>query len=103
MSTVQDRLHALGYVIPEPLRLPPGVTLPFPWVRVVGNRALISGHGPTNADGSLAEPLGKVGSQVTQEQAFVAARLTGWPSWAASSASSEAWSASPVGRECSAW
>ena len=77
MSTVEDRLHALGYVIPEPLKLPPGVALPFPWVRVVGNRALISGHGPTNADGSLAEPLGKVGSQVTQEQPFVAARLTG--------------------------
>jgi len=77
MSTVEDRLHALGYVIPEPLRLPPGITLPFPWVRVVGNRALISGHGPTNADGSLAEPLGKVGREVTQEQAFVAARLTG--------------------------
>jgi enamine deaminase RidA (YjgF/YER057c/UK114 family) len=77
MSTVEDRLHALGYVIPEPLRLPPGVALPFPWVRVVGNRAYISGHGPTNADGSLADPLGKVGSQVTQEQAFVAAHLTG--------------------------
>ena len=77
MSTVEDRLHALGYVIPEPLKLPPGVALPFPWVRVVGTRAFISGHGPTNADGSLAEPLGKVGSQVTQEQAFVAARLTG--------------------------
>ena len=77
MSAIEDRLHALGYVIPEPLRLPPGVSLPFPWVRVSGNRALISGHGPTNADGSLAEPLGKVGSQVTQEQAFVAARLTG--------------------------
>jgi enamine deaminase RidA (YjgF/YER057c/UK114 family) len=77
MSTVDDRLHALGYVIPEPLQLPAGVTLPFPWVRVSGNRVLISGHGPTNADGSLAEPLGKVGSQVTQEQAYVAARLTG--------------------------
>jgi enamine deaminase RidA (YjgF/YER057c/UK114 family) len=77
MSTIEDRLHALGYVIPEPLKLPPGAVLPFPWVRVVGNRALISGHGPTNADGSLAGPLGKVGSQVTPEQAFVAARLTG--------------------------
>jgi len=77
MSTVEDRLHALGYVLPAPLRLPPGVALPFPWVRVVGHRALISGHGPTNADGSLAEPLGKVGSQVTPEQAFVAARVTG--------------------------
>src|SRR6188508_1820044 len=77
MSTVESRLHALGCIIPEPLRLPPGVTLPFPWIRVVGNRALISGHGPTNADGSLAKPLGKVGSEVSLEQALVAARLTG--------------------------
>jgi len=44
---------------------------------VVGNRALISGHGPTNADGSLAHPLGKVGADVTPEQAYIAARLTG--------------------------
>jgi hypothetical protein len=77
MSTIEERLQALGYALPAPLRLPPGVTLPFPWVRVVGNRALISGHGATDADGSLAKPLGQVGSQVTQEQAFVAARLAG--------------------------
>ena len=77
MATIEDRLHALGYVLPEPLQLPPGMTLPFPWVRVSGNRAFISGHGPTNTDGSLAGPFGKVGSQVTEEQAFVAARLTG--------------------------
>lgn len=77
MSTVEDRLHALGYAIPQPLKLPPGIALPFPWVRVVGTRAVISGHGPTHADGSLAEPLGKVGTRLTQEQAFVAARLTG--------------------------
>jgi YjgF/chorismate_mutase-like, putative endoribonuclease len=77
MSSIEDRLQALGYVLPAPLRLPPGVTLPFPWVRVVGTRALISGHGPTDADGSLAKPLGQVGGQVTQEQAFEAARLAG--------------------------
>jgi enamine deaminase RidA (YjgF/YER057c/UK114 family) len=77
MSLVEDRLSALGLVLPQPLQIPPGVTLPFPWVRVVGNRAVISGHGPTNADGSLAQPLGKVGTQVTQEQAYEAARLTG--------------------------
>jgi enamine deaminase RidA (YjgF/YER057c/UK114 family) len=51
--------------------------LPFPWIRVIGSRALISGHGPTNADGSLALPLGKVGRDVTIEQAYAAARLTG--------------------------
>ena len=59
------------------MQLPPGATLPFPWVRVVGTRVLISGHGPTNEDGSLARPLGKVGAEVTVEQAYEAARLTG--------------------------
>ncbi len=77
MQTAEERLAALGYVLPEPLKLPPGVTLPFPWIRVVGSRALISGHGPTNADGSLAQPLGKVGAEVTEAEAYVAARLTG--------------------------
>ena len=77
MATTEERLFALGYVLPEALKLPSGVTLPFPWVRVVGSRAIISGHGPTNPDGSLAQPLGKVGIEVTEEQAYVAARLTG--------------------------
>ncbi|HQR20672.1 MAG TPA: RidA family protein [Burkholderiaceae bacterium] len=77
MPIIEERLSQLGLVLPPPLSLPPGVTLPFPWVRIVGTRALISGHGPTNADGSLAKPLGKVGDQVTVEQAYVAARLTG--------------------------
>jgi enamine deaminase RidA (YjgF/YER057c/UK114 family) len=77
MSTVEERLKELGLVLPEPLQMPPGVTLPFPWVRVVGSRAFISGHGPTNADGSLAHPLGKVGAEVSAEQAYEAAKLTG--------------------------
>lgn len=77
MATPEERLAALGYVLPAPLKLPPGVTLPFALVRVVGTRAIISGHGPTDAEGNLAEPLGKVGSEVSEEQAYVAARLTG--------------------------
>ena len=77
MSTVEERLQKLGLELPRPLQMPPGVTLPFPWVRVVGSRALISGHGPTNADGSLAQPLGKVGAEVSVEQAYEAAKLTG--------------------------
>ena len=77
MSTPEDRLAQLGLVLPAALRMPPGVTLPFPWVRVVGRRALISGHGPTDADGNLAQPLGKVGLEVSEEQAFIAARLAG--------------------------
>ena len=77
MPTVEDRLENLGLVLPAPLQMPPGVTLPFPWVRIVGSRALISGHGPTNVDGSLARPLGKVGAEISVEQAYAAARLTG--------------------------
>ena len=77
MSVIDQRLKTLGIVLPAPMQLPPGMVLPFPWVRVVGTRALISGHGPTNEDGSLALPLGKVGADVTLEQAFISARLVG--------------------------
>lgn len=77
MSVIDQRLKTLGIVLPAPMKLPPGMVLPFPWVRVVGTRALISGHGPTNQDRSLALPLGKVGAEVTLEQAFISARLVG--------------------------
>jgi enamine deaminase RidA (YjgF/YER057c/UK114 family) len=77
MSTPEQRLAELGLRLPAPLKLPPGIALPFPWVRVVGRRAVISGHGPTDEHGNLALPLGKVGAEVSEEQAYTAARLTG--------------------------
>jgi enamine deaminase RidA (YjgF/YER057c/UK114 family) len=73
---IEKRLADLGLELPAPLKLPPGVSLPFPWVRVLGDRALISGHGPLLADGSLPPVRGKVGSEVTPEQAYDAARST---------------------------
>jgi enamine deaminase RidA (YjgF/YER057c/UK114 family) len=76
VSKIEQKLTELGLILPAPLQLPPGITLPFPWVRIVGTRALISGHGATNADGSLAPPFGKVGSDVSVEQAYASARLT---------------------------
>ena len=76
MSKIEQRLRALGLVLPPPTQPPPGVLLPFQFVRVVGRRALISGHGPQNPDGSFAQPLGKLGREVTLEQGYVAARLT---------------------------
>ena len=74
---IEAKLDELGLVLPEPLQYPPGVGMPFAWVRVRGNRAFISGAGPLNADGTLAEPLGKVGADLTLEQGYAAARLTG--------------------------
>ena len=76
MTQIERKLQSLGLALPPPLPMPAGVMLPFPWVRIVGNRALVSGHGPQNADGSLATPLGKVGRELTLEQGHQAARLT---------------------------
>ncbi len=74
---IEAKLEALGLVLPEPLKPPPGTQLPFSWVRIRGNRAYISGHAPQNLDGSLAGPLGKVGADVSPEEAYQAARLVG--------------------------
>lgn len=76
MSRIESRLQSLGLVLPPPLAMPQGVVLPFPWVRVVGRRVSISGHGPQASDGSMARPLGKVGRDLTVEQGYEAARLT---------------------------
>lgn len=77
MSQVEARLAALGLALPAPLKAPPGVVLPFRFVRVTGTRAFVAGHGPSEQDGSLAGPLGKVGRELSVEQAYRSARLTG--------------------------
>jgi enamine deaminase RidA (YjgF/YER057c/UK114 family) len=77
MSRIEDKLRALKLVLPPPTRPPPGVILPFQFVRIVGRRALISGHGPQNPDESFALPLGKLGRELTVEQGYAAARITG--------------------------
>ena len=74
---IEEKLAALGLALPPPLKPPPGVVLPFRFVHVVGSRAIISGHGPQDADGSIAKPVGKVGRDLTVEQGYHAAKLTG--------------------------
>jgi enamine deaminase RidA (YjgF/YER057c/UK114 family) len=74
MSIVESKLAALGLQLPAPIKLPPGVTFPFQFVRVAGSRAFISGHGPQNLDGSIAAPLGKLGRELTVEQGYAQAR-----------------------------
>jgi len=76
MARIEEKLRALGLALPPPLKPPSGVVLPFQFVRVVGRRALIAGHGPQDPDGSVAQPRGKVGRDITVEQGYHAARLT---------------------------
>lgn len=76
MSRIEARLAELGLSLPPAIKVPPGVVLPFRFVRVLGNRALVSGHSPQAADGAIAGPFGKVGRELTVEQGYAAARLT---------------------------
>jgi len=75
VDVIESRLRARGLILPGPVAAP-GVRLPFAFVRVRGNRAFISGHGPQNQDGSMAPPLGKLGRELSVEQGYQAARLT---------------------------
>lgn len=73
---IERKLEALGLTLPPALKPPPGMKLPFAFVRVAGNRAYIAGHGPQKPDGSLVATLGKVDADVTVEEGYQAARLT---------------------------
>lgn len=77
MGMISERLEGMGIVLPAPLRLPDG-ELPFPWVRVVENRALISGHGPASKDGTYSGKKGRVGADLSIEEAYRAARDTAY-------------------------
>lgn len=72
---IEQRIADLGLQLPAPPRMPQGVATTFSWVRIVGDRALVSGHGPQALDGSPAGPFGRVPDVVTLEQAQAAARL----------------------------
>jgi enamine deaminase RidA (YjgF/YER057c/UK114 family) len=76
MGIVSSKLASLGLTLPGPIKVPPGVVLPFRFVNIRGAHAFISGHGPVHPDGTLARPFGKLGRELTVEQGYKAARLT---------------------------
>ncbi len=73
---IEQRIRDLGLVLPQPLKVPAGAKIPIAMIKVLGKRVVVSGHGPQEADGSVAQPLGQVGTEVTVEQAVEAARKT---------------------------
>ena len=81
MGRIEDRLSELGLELPKPLEAPPGVEFKFDLVRVSGPVAYVSGHLPV--DGQEVLMTGRVGGELTLEQGYEAARLTGLSMFAA--------------------
>jgi enamine deaminase RidA (YjgF/YER057c/UK114 family) len=71
---IESRLRALGLVLPEAPKVPPGFKFSFAWARVRGNHVYLAGHAAQGADGSFVGPFGKVPTEVSLEQAQAAAR-----------------------------
>lgn len=69
----EQRLKELGLELPPPFEPPAGMNF-VTWVQH-GNLIFLSGHGPTH--GREVVYRGRVGADLTLEQGYAAARLTG--------------------------
>ena len=72
---VAARLAERGLTIPPAQVIPAGVRLTYRRLVRWENVAYIAGHGPTHGEG-WGSPLGRVGREVSVEQAVAAAELT---------------------------
>lgn len=77
VDPIEQKLLEMGLSLPPAMKTPPGVEFPFVMVRVLGKRAIVSGHGPQVQDGTLSPVKGHVGAQVSIEEGYEAAKLTG--------------------------
>jgi enamine deaminase RidA (YjgF/YER057c/UK114 family) len=74
MGRIDDRLAELGLELPPPGKLPAGQRMAFRPAQRVGGLLYLSGNGPIV--NGVPTVVGKVGTDVTVEQAYQAARLT---------------------------
>ena len=77
MNDPEKKIIELGLKLPDPIKLPPNLELPFSFINLRGNRVLISGHPRQDKDGSINGPYGQVGTNLTTEQAKLAAKEIG--------------------------
>lgn len=71
---IEERLQALGLSLPAPWSLPSGTLTGSILVRERGERIFIGGHVPLDSQGQVCGPFGKVGAEISLEQAQEAAR-----------------------------
>ena len=73
MKTPEARLSDLGLLLPEPIKIPQNLHLPFAFVNVRGSRVFISGHPRQSKQGKIDGPYGVVGKDLTTREAKSAA------------------------------
>ena len=73
-SKIEERMHALDLSLPEPWGLPAGTLTGSILVREYGSRVFLGGHVPLDSHGQVCGPFGKVGAEISLEQAQEAAR-----------------------------
>jgi len=75
VTTIRGQLAERGLEIPPAQAVPPGVRLTYRRLVRWGDLAYVAGHGPTHGEG-WGSKLGKVGRDLTVEEAVAAAQLT---------------------------
>ena len=73
MKTPEARMSDLGLLLPEPIKIPQNLHLPFAFVNVRGSRVFISGHPRQSKQGKIDGPYGVVGKDLTTREAKSAA------------------------------
>jgi enamine deaminase RidA (YjgF/YER057c/UK114 family) len=74
MGRIDSRLAELGLELPPPVKLPAGTRMAFRPAQRAGGLLFLSGNGPIV--NGVATVTGKVGSQVSVDEAYQAARIT---------------------------
>tara|TARA_Y100000766_G_scaffold135574_1_gene116717 strand:+ start:36 stop:518 length:483 start_codon:yes stop_codon:yes gene_type:complete len=77
MLNPEKKIQELGLKLPNPIKLPKDLILPFNFINIRGNRVLISGHPRQSQDGSINGPYGQVGKDLTTEEAQLASKEIG--------------------------
>ena len=77
MITPEQKLIELGYKLPSPAIIPKNLHLPFTFINIREENVFISGHPRHSADGVINGPFGKVGRDLTLDEANLAAKEIG--------------------------
>ena len=72
---MEAKLDAMGLYLPAAPALPQGLATQFAWARAYQGMVYLSGHAAQLADGSFAPIRGKVGAEVSFNEAQEAAKL----------------------------